>query len=104
VTVTAGDTTGVTLSLSCTQAEPAGHGREIGFVYQPPRHAQGQIYLVNNDETGLVRLTENAVLDRGPTWSPDGTTLAFRGLLTERGEIFVIDGELGQRAGGKRRP
>ena len=36
-----------------------------------------EIYLVNPDSTNLVRLTYNTVVDDAPTWSPDGTRIAF---------------------------
>jgi Tol biopolymer transport system component len=35
------------------------------------------IYMMNLDGTGLVRLTDDPGRDAQPTWSPDGTTLVF---------------------------
>jgi Tol biopolymer transport system component len=37
----------------------------------------GEIYVVNADGTGLTRLTRSKVDDERPTWSPDGTQIAF---------------------------
>ncbi|PYP78241.1 MAG: hypothetical protein DMD35_11965 [Gemmatimonadetes bacterium] len=33
--------------------------------------------LVNRDGSGIVRLTDDAIEDRDPAWSPDGKTIAF---------------------------
>ena len=36
-----------------------------------------EIYTINPDGTGLVRLTNGAADDRDPAWSPDGTRIVF---------------------------
>jgi TolB protein len=36
-----------------------------------------EIYLVNPDGTGLVRITDTPALDASPAWSPDGRQLLF---------------------------
>jgi Tol biopolymer transport system component len=36
-----------------------------------------EIYTINPDGTGLVRLTNGAADDRDPAWSPDGTKIVF---------------------------
>ena len=35
------------------------------------------IYVVNSDGTGLLRLTHDPNTDQFPTWSPDGSTIAY---------------------------
>jgi Tol biopolymer transport system component len=35
------------------------------------------IYVINSDATGLLRLTNDPKTDQFPTWSPDGTTIAY---------------------------
>ena len=41
-------------------------------------NADYNLYIVNRDGTGLVRLTSDPVrADRAPAWSPDGTTIVF---------------------------
>jgi Tol biopolymer transport system component len=51
-----------------------------------------EIYVVNADGTGLVRLSTNTVVDGNPSWSPDGTRLAVeRCCLDGTSEIYAID-------------
>ena len=40
-------------------------------------HQRRHIYLVNADGTGATKVTEGTVEDGFPTWSPDGTQIAF---------------------------
>jgi Tol biopolymer transport system component len=58
----------------------------------------GDICLVNADGTGLTNLTDTAdVYETTPSWSPDGSQIAF-GVWSETGnEINVMDSEGGDR-------
>jgi Tol biopolymer transport system component len=40
-------------------------------------YSTSEIFIVNADGTGLIRLTANRVNDDWPAWSPDGTKIAF---------------------------
>jgi Tol biopolymer transport system component len=42
-----------------------------------PLGTANEIYTINPDGTGLVRLTNNPADDRDPAWSPDGTKIVF---------------------------
>lgn len=50
-------------------------GAQVVFVSQ--RDGNREVYRVNADGTGLLRLTQNAFDDDFPDWSPDGQTIAF---------------------------
>jgi Tol biopolymer transport system component len=52
------------------------------------------IYLMNLDGTGLVRLTDDPAFDWQPTWSPDGRTLFFTrriALSPESADLYALD-------------
>jgi Tol biopolymer transport system component len=56
-----------------------------------------EIYTINPDGTGLVRLTNNIAEDRDPAWSPDGTKIAFSSNRASRGlgkrHIWVMNAD-----------
>ena len=52
------------------------------------RAAIHEICVMNADGTNLVRLTHNSVADSHPTWSPDGSKIAF---ASSRGRDFGSD-------------
>ena len=45
----------------------------------------GEIYVMNADGTGHTRLTDSPGQDLAPTWSPDGTRIAFSNLPSQDG-------------------
>jgi Tol biopolymer transport system component len=54
------------------------------------------IFKMNPDGTGVVKLTDSKALDADPGWSPDGRKIAFdsdRANRPGRGEIHVMDSD-----------
>lgn len=64
---------------------------------------EAEIWMMNSNGSGAVRLTRNTTDDPGSVWSPDGTTIAFYGvqftadasgqLVAAPPQIFLIDVE-----------
>ena len=52
-----------------------------------------EIYVMDADGQGATRLTENAAVDEYPTWSPDGTRLAFVSWRDGNAEIYVMNSD-----------
>ena len=62
-------------------------GKRIAFTL----HAYGndEIYLMNSDSSGLLRLTFNLADDQLPHWSPDGKKLVF--LSNHSGKLAIYE-------------
>ena len=76
-----------------TAVGPAG---QIAFT----RLVDGNVdlYMMNLDGTGLVRLTDDPLADVQPTWSPDGRTLFYSSRPPggdEESDIYALDVESG---------
>ncbi len=71
------------------QVEPAWSpdGRRIAFASR--RGGDSDIYVMNADGTGTMRLTSTKENDSHPTWSPDGTEIAF----ARRDDLFVMESD-----------
>jgi TolB protein len=52
-----------------------------------------EIYVMNEDGTNIVRLTNSLNYDGVPTWSPDGTKIAFESWRDGNREIYVMDAD-----------
>ena len=52
-----------------------------------------EIYVMNADGSNLKRLTHNTVSDDDPTWSPDGTRIAFWSTRDGNPEIYVMNAD-----------
>jgi TolB protein len=56
------------------------------------------IFAVDQDGSGLVRLTHDKHGNRDPAWSPDGSRMAFSGFLHFRNYLYVMDSRAGTRS------
>lgn len=50
-----------------------------------------EIYVMNKDGSGLVRLTNHPSIDSTPTWSPTGTQIAFASDRTGAPQIYIMN-------------
>src|SRR5262245_41310357 len=66
----------------------------LAFVSQ--RDGDQEIYRMNPDGSGQIRLTNNPGRDLNPVWSPDGERIAFRSDRQSdslRYDIYVMDAD-----------
>ncbi len=60
------------------------------IVFTANSDGNKEIYLVNDDGTGLTNLTRNAASDRQPALSPDGSEVAFVSNREGDDDIYII--------------
>ena len=54
---------------------------------------EGDIYSMSADGTRVTRLTADPALDMDPSWSPDGTRLAFRSHRDGNEEVYLMNAD-----------
>ena len=67
--------------------------RTAGIVFQrgaPYDGGQSSLFLVNANGTGLVQLTRGYQHDAQPSWSPDGSLIAFESTRHSDTDVYVI--------------
>ena len=74
--------------LNSNQRHP---GAKIAFYSN--RDSNYEIYVMNDDGSGLTRLTNNADADLHPIWSPDGARIAFHSNRDGNYEIYVMNAD-----------
>ena len=62
---------------------------KIAFVSD--RHGNEEIYTMNPNGSGVVRLTNNAADDLAPVWSPNGKQIAFASNRAGNFQIYVMN-------------
>lgn len=75
----------------CACADWSPDGTRIAFqAGTRPASDRPEIYVMNADGSGRIRLTQNVVRDENPDWSPDGKQIAFYSERRGNAEIYVI--------------
>lgn len=65
--------------------------RVQGFSAGP--HPQEDVYVVNTDGSEFRRLTRDPAADFDPSWSPDGSRIAFRSSRAGEDEIYAMNAD-----------
>lgn len=63
----------------------------IAFFSDP--EGDDEIYIMNADGSGIVKVTDNSANDRYPAWSPDGAKIAFESTRDGNPEIYVMSAD-----------
>lgn len=63
------------------------------IAFTSDRDGNSEIYVMNNDGTSQIRLTNNTFVEDHPTWSPDGTKIAFVSQKTTGFTISVMNAD-----------
>jgi dipeptidyl aminopeptidase/acylaminoacyl peptidase len=66
-------------------------GSRIAFTSY--RDGNADIYLMNPDGSGVVRLTHDPAYDNEPAWSPDGRRIAFVSTRTGGSNLYVMNAD-----------
>jgi TolB protein len=66
-------------------------GKQIAFVSD--RDGNNEIYVMNADGTGVIRLTDDEASDGEPVWSPGGEQIAFVSDRDGNDEIYVMNAD-----------
>ena len=77
-------------------ASPAGtsHPQAVGRIaFSSNKDGNHEIYAMNADGSGVVRLTFDSGEDYYPSWSPDGRRIAFASDRDGNGEIYAMNAD-----------
>ena len=66
-------------------------GRRIAYMCRNPTNNVFEICVVNADGTGRMQLTNDAVLDATPGWSPDGEKIVWGKGLTGQAQLWLVN-------------
>jgi Tol biopolymer transport system component len=82
-----------TVSTGTNPTPTPGCGTPGKVAFASSRDGNNEIYLMNPDGSGQVRLTNNPALDYTPAFSPDGTRIAFSSDRDGNQEIYVMNAD-----------
>lgn len=90
-----GNARAVASDPSLSETEPAWSGADdrVAFTVMSPDGSGGDIYTVRADGSDLRQLTTHGAADRHPTFSPDGSRIAFASDRSGNFEIYVMDAD-----------
>lgn len=90
VNVSAGTPATASFAVVCINLPTPVNGK---IVFESDRSGNFEVYVMNEDGTNVVNLTNNSALDYEPDWSPDGSKIAFVSRRTGSDEIYVMNAD-----------
>ncbi len=85
------------LEVTAFQPSPSPSGSHIVFAGMPRTgsvfDANVDLYVVARDGSGLRRLTSHEAADLQPSWSPDGTQIAFASMRGGNRNVWVVNSD-----------
>ena len=96
----------VGLALTPTPAPAAFPGTNGKIAFSSERDGDNEVFVMNPDGSEPTNLTNNAVFDDDPAYSPDGSKITFVSVRDGNFEIYVMnaDGSAPRRLTNKPRP
>ena len=84
----------VSLLIQMHSAENGYAASAAKIVFGSTRDGNSEIYVMDSDGSGHVRLTDDPAIDSDPAWSPDGRRIAFVSRRNGRVDhIYVMDSD-----------
>jgi TolB protein len=93
VTVADSTVVRVTADSGASDDQPAWSPDGSRIAFASDRSGSGDIYVMNDDGTGVVRLTSDTARDLTPAWSPDGGQIAFMSNRDGDFALWVMDAD-----------
>jgi TolB protein len=81
----------LTFAMGPARAAFPGFNGKIAF--ESKRDGNSEVYIMNNDGSGQMNLTNNLAEDIDPTFSPDGTKIAFASNRDGNNEIYIMNAD-----------
>jgi Tol biopolymer transport system component len=83
----------ILLSAGTASTQHGRTARDHMLAFVSERDGNSEIYVMNVDGTGLLRLTNDAGRDVDPAWSPDGKRIAFASNRAGSSDIYVMNAD-----------
>jgi Tol biopolymer transport system component len=81
----------ILVSVVTASAQPRSAAGDDVIAFVSERDGNAEIYVMNVDGPGLLRLTNDGGRDADPAWSPDGKRIAFASDRAGSWDIYVMN-------------
>jgi Tol biopolymer transport system component/6-phosphogluconolactonase (cycloisomerase 2 family) len=81
------------LTRSAQNTTPAWSPDGTKIAFSSTRDGDPEIYIMNSNGSGQLRLTKSRGIDTTPSWSPDGKKIAFSSTRTRMAQIFSMNAD-----------